>query len=73
MNLNRKIKIIKNARRQDDKPEAAEGSAERGRSAPDDKRAVAGRVGAWVREFQQRRHIVDPRRAFESLFAAPGA
>ncbi len=71
MNLNRKIKIIKNARRQDDKPEAAEGSAERGRSAPDDKRAVAGRVGAWVREFQQRQ-IVDPRRAFARVFVAPG-
>ena len=70
MNPNKKIRIIKGGQREA-KSEAGEGSAERTQAPVDRNRAVAGRVGAWVREFQQRR-IVDPRRAFASLFVAPG-
>lgn len=69
MNPNRKIKVIKNAQRED--TSSGEVRAERNPAPADKNRAVAGRVGAWVREFQQRR-IGDPRRAFASLFVAPG-
>jgi len=69
MNPHRKIKVIKSAQREE--KSSGEVSTERKPSLVDKNRAVAGRVGAWVREFQQRQ-IVDPRRAFASLFVAPG-
>ncbi len=69
MNPNRKIKVIKNAQREEKSSEEVRTEPKPGLA--DKNRAVAGRVGAWVREFQQRQ-IVDPRRAFASLFVAPG-
>jgi xanthine dehydrogenase iron-sulfur cluster and FAD-binding subunit A len=70
MNPTKKIKIIKNARREDS-PKAAEERVESSAGQPDSNRVIAGRVSAWVREFQQRR-LPDPRRAFAGLFVAPG-
>jgi hypothetical protein len=69
MNPNKKIRVIKSARCED--KSGGEAKAERTQGVVDKNRAVAGRVGAWVREFQQRR-IVDPRSAFASLFVVPG-
>lgn len=68
---NRKIKIIKSAQRGNNESVVKQEQAERRTGATDSNRAIAGRVSTWVREFQQRR-IVDPRRAFASLFVAPG-
>lgn len=69
MNPNKKIRVIKSAQR------AVEGSATEARAQNDGQsrqpnREMASRVGAWVKEFKERR-VADPRRAFASLFAEP--
>ena len=69
MNPNKKIRVIKSAQR------AVEGSATEIRAqhagqTRHPNREMASRVGAWVKEFKERR-VADPRRAFASLFAEP--
>jgi hypothetical protein len=70
MNPNRHIRIIKSAQRAAERS-AAEGKAQNGgEKARSSGLDAASRVGAWVKEFKQRRNV-DPRRAFASLFAEP--
>lgn len=70
MNPNRKIRVIKRTQRGVDAsaPEAQAQNGEQEARRPN--RETASRVSAWVKEFKQRR-VVDPRRAFASLFAEP--
>jgi hypothetical protein len=69
MVMNKRIRVIKSAQR------GVEGSAreaqpQQGEQSSHPNRETASRVGAWVREFKQRR-VADPRRAFASLFSEP--
>lgn len=69
MNPNRKIRVVKRTQRgvEQSAPEAQAQNGEQSRRPNLD---AASRVSAWVKEFKQRR-VVDPRRAFASLFAEP--
>ena len=66
MNPTKAIRIIKRDRR-DGKDVVAEKGAPNNTGLRHTTREVAGQVTAWVKEFQQRRHV-DPKRAFASLF-----
>ena len=69
MNPTKKIRIIKSAQRAV-AGSATQTQAHNGGQLRHPNRETASRVGAWVKEFKQRR-VADPRRAFASLFVEP--
>ncbi|HEX8142870.1 MAG TPA: hypothetical protein VF553_09760 [Pyrinomonadaceae bacterium] len=68
--MNRSIKIIKSAQRAVESRVAEVKAQPQREPSSHPNREMASRVGAWVKEFKQRR-VADPRRAFASLFAEP--